>query len=1512
MSEPVELVSDGRPWRAAVSSFGISGTNAHVIVEAPPEPPAPLTPSAGSESPAASEKLLTPVLVSGGTKAALREQAGRLADWLEREGRDVPLPDVARTLALSRAALDHRAVVVGDDRESVVAGLRAAMGDSKVISGAGGVVLVFPGQGWQWAGMARELLAVSPVFADRLTECDKALAAHVDWSVTDVLLGDDDGWLSRVDVVQPVLWATMVSLGAVWLSWGLPVMGVVGHSQGEVAAACVAGGLSLADGARVVVVRSRLVRELAGTGGMASVGLSRSDIEPQLPEGVEVAVVNSGSSTVIAGPVPALETLVESWTGQGVRARLIPVDYASHSAAVDAVGDRIISDLDGLTPQPSSIPLVSTVTGEILDTAGMDATYWLRNLRQTVRFDTAMQTQIDRGARVFVEVSAHPVLELAMAELVEAAAVPGVVVPSQRRDRPQWQDLLSAAGRVWTAGVTVDWATILGAGQTRADLPTYAFQHRRFWLTPPTTAGEHNLDHPVLTGITRTTEDEPTVFTGRVDRHTLPWLDDHAVNRTTLIPGTALVEWLIRTGDELGHNRIAELTIHTPLTLEDQTGRHIHVVCHPTPAGDHTARLYSRSGPTDLWTEHAEAVLSTAADGVPADGGDWPPAGPQPLPLDSFYADLAAVGYEYGPTFQGLRQAWQRGDTLYAEITLPTDEPDRHGIHPALLDAALHPLLLADDHTTTSLRVPFGWAGVQLYATGARSARVTVTRTGPDTATVRLADDDGRAIAHIDELRLRALPAGALSGSAAASLSAVTWVPAATTEDDAGTVVLGDGYADVPALVEAVRAGASVPATITFTAEVEDADPADAVTATLTVVQQFIAAPELNDVRLRIVTSGANVAPGGHTDIRGVTSAALWGLIRVAQSEFPGRINIIDVPAGGTVPALTEEQAIVRAEGVLVPRLTTVTPAAAEAPSLDNGWVLVTGGTGGIAALLSEHLVRAHGVRKLLLVSRSGPDAPGAGELTQRLETLGATVRVAACDVADRTQLQGVLDGIDRLVGVIHAAGVLDDGVLEGLSAERVANVLRGKLGGALLLHELTAGRDLALFVMFSSIAGVLGNAGQGAYAAANAGLDGLAVHRRESGLPGTSVAWGLWEAETGMTRGLSQRDRGRFAGLAMPTGEALALFDAALTSTEPVVVAARLDRTSPHPLITGRSGRRPGRRTITTATAKGQVNEFAGLSLAQRQRRLRDLVRAHVAGVLGHGGPEAVDLDRPFKEVGFDSLTAVDLRNRLAAAVGKTLPATVVFDHPTPIALARHLDEVLGGEPVAAPVPVAPPAHVTAAGDSLAIVGMACRFPGGVDSPEDLWRVVVEGRDVVGDFPADRGWTVDGSFARVGGFLDAAAHFDAELFGISPREALAMDPQQRLLLEVSWEALERAGIAPDSLRGSPTGVFVGVIGQEYGPRLGEAGAQVEGYGLTGGAVSVASGRIAYVLGLEGPAMSVDTACSSSLVALHLAGQALRAGECDLALVGGVTVMASPGLFVEFDRQGGLAGDGRC
>ena len=543
--------------------------------------------------------------------------------------------------------------------------------------------------------------------------------------------------------------------------------------------------------------------------------------------------------------------------------------------------------------------------------------------------------------------------------------------------------------------------------------------------------------------------------------------------------------------------------------------------------------------------------------------------------------------------------------------------------------------------------------------------------------------------------------------------------------------------------------------------------------------------------------------------------------------------------------------------------------------------------------------------------------------------------------MADRAALAGLLAGIPGgcpLTGVVHAAGVVDDGVTGSLTAGRVAAVMRPKADAAWYLHELTRDLDLQAFVLFSSVAAVFGGAGQGSYVAANAFLDGLAAYRRAAGLPGVSLAWGLWLHRAGIGRDLGEGRLARISrgGMAeLSAAEGLALLDVALARDEALLVPARLD-------IAGLRASRHRARNVTRAVStawslppggparpsaasaggagSGTGSEslrrrLAGRPAPERDRMLLDLVRAEVAAVLGHASPEAVEPGRAFSDLGFDSLTAIELRNRLHAATGLRLPATLVFDYPSPVVLAARLRAELTGDQDEAPPPVA----AAVAGEPVAIVAMGCRFPGGVADQEGLWDLLVNGGDAISGFPEDRGWDVAAlfdpdpdhagtSYARQGGFVAGAAEFDAEFFGISPREALAMDPQQRLLLEVCWEALERAGIDPGSLRGSRTGVFAGATSSGYGAGLEGA----EGYLLTGNATAVVSGRVSYALGLEGPAVTVDTACSSSLVALHLALQALRSGECSLALAGGVTIMVTPGEFVGFSRQRGLALDGRC
>ncbi|MFD7631788.1 SDR family NAD(P)-dependent oxidoreductase, partial [Streptomyces sp. NPDC059851] len=730
-------------------------------------------------------------------------------------------------------------------------------------------------------------------------------------------------------------------------------------------------------------------------------------------------------------------------------------------------------------------------------------------------------------------------------------------------------------------------------------------------------------------------------------------------------------------------------------------------------------------------------------------------------------------------------------------------------------------------------------------------------------------------------------------------------------------------------------------------------DAAAGVTATLSLIQALgdadVAAP------LWCATRGAVCAARSERQ-PDPAQAPIWGLGRVAALEHGERWGgLIDLPggtdagddrvlarlAGVLAGDAAEDQVAVRPSGILVRRL--VRARLADTPAVrawrPTGTTLVTGGTGALGAHVARWLA-ANGAEHLVLTSRRGPDAPGAAALQEELTALGARVTLAACDVGDREALAALLAGVPAdqpLTAVVHTAAVLDDGVIEALTPEQIERVLRVKVDATRHLHELTRDLDLSAFVLFSSFAATFGAPGQGNYAPGNAFLDAFAEYRRAAGLPATSLAWGPW-GDGGMAEGAVGDRMRRHGVLEMAPSRAVSALQHALDRDETTLTVADMewkrfvlaftsgrDRPLLHDLPEARQAMESTRTEASEdgGSAVVLVRQLAGQPEAEQERLLLDLVRTAVADVLGYAGPDAVEAGRAFKELGFDSLTSVELRNRLNAAAGLKLPPTLVFDYPTPTVLARYLRAELAGRSTAAAAPVpATPATATDA-EPIAVVAMSCRFPGGVRNPEELWQLLASGGDALSGFPADRGWDVEAlynpdpdaqgtSYTREGGFLTDAAAFDPAFFGISPREALAMDPQQRLLLETSWEAFERAGIDPEALRGSQSGVFVGTNGSDYSHLVRGAADGLEGHLATGSAGSVVSGRVSYTFGLEGPAVTVDTACSASLVALHLAVQALRAGECSLALAGGVTVMSTPGTFIEFSRQRGLSTDGRC
>jgi acyl transferase domain-containing protein/acyl carrier protein len=1232
LTEPHDWVADDHPRRAAVSSFGMSGTNVHLVVEQPP----------GQAHPAPPEQAVTPLVLSARTAEALDAGTEQLLSTVDDQDR----VDLGHTLA-ARSRFDHRAVLLLEAGQnpraaSVVTGTAAPLGRT---------VFVFPGQGGQWAGMGAELLDTSPVFAARMAECDAAIAEFTGWSVVDVLRGASD--LDAVNVVQPTLFAVMVSLAALWASVGVRPDAVVGHSQGEIAAACVAGALSLRDAARVVTLRSTALAVLAGRGGMVSVGLGETGASALLTRWggrLALAAVNGPSSVVVAGDPLALRELVSHCDSAGVHHRVIPVDYASHSLHVEEIRDRLLADLAPVRPAGSDVVFHSTVTGDVVDTAGLDAAYWYRNLRHTVLLAPVVDRLARHGHGAFVEVSPHPVLITPVLETLEASGAGATAVGTLRRDEGGLTRFLTSAAELHVRGGDVDWRRLFTGGRT-VPLPTYPFQRRRYWL--PRTESR-TAAHPFVTAVVAAADGPETRCTGRISLRTHPWLADHAVHGEVLFPGTGFLELAAVAGEGAGCPVVEELTLQTPLVLPENGAVELQVVVGAARDATRPVTVYSRPEDEDDWTRHATGVLSTV-ERAPAAPAEWPPPGAVAVDLTGFYDDLADRGYEYGPAFQGVRAVWRAGADVCAEVALSGDA-ESFGLHPALHDAALHALGL----TSADAGLPFSWTGFHRHAAGAAALRVRLSPIGQDTVAVRIADETGRPVATVDALTVRP-PARAGSDGP----YRLDWVRVPAVSGTVSRTVVSDPD-DLP--VDDVLV-AHCPSPTTVRAAVHWA---------LALVQTFLADERLADSILVFRTHGAQVDPA---------QGAVWGLVRSAQSEHPGRFVLLDADFDTGTDSDTlldaalasgEPQVAIRGGEPHVPRLARITGPTGGAPDLTGGTVLITGGTGLLGGLLARHLVAGHGVRRLALVSRRGPDAPGARDLVAEL---GVDVTVHACDVADRDALARVLATIPDLTAVVHAAGVLDDGAVTAQTPARYEAVVRPKVDAAVALDELTRDRDLAAFVLFSSAAGTLGTAGQSGYAAANAALDALAHRRRAEGLPARSLAWGLWEQRSEMSGGLSDVHvaRGARIGLRpLSTADGLALFDAALAVDEPVVVPLRLDKAAL-------------RSQSVPAVLRGLVRSRADRPLTTRRgplvvtrEALLDLVRELAATVLGLDSPADVPVGRGFLELGFDSLLAVEFRNAFAAATGVRLPITLVFDHPTAEAAAEYLLSRLGGQTAA------------------------------------------------------------------------------------------------------------------------------------------------------------------------------------------------------------------------------------
>ncbi|MEU2929432.1 SDR family NAD(P)-dependent oxidoreductase [Streptomyces sp. NPDC007251] len=1342
--------AQGRPRRAGVSSFGISGTNAHVILEEAPGIPEQEQAPAPAAGDAAGP---VPWVLSAKSEQALREQALRLRDHVAAHA-ELPVADVGRALVTTRSLFEHRQVVIGAGRDELLAALTAvAAGDTAGVAGAvsgvarpvGKTVFVFPGQGGQWAAMGRELWETSPVFAEELRACAKALEPWVSWSLIDTVCGGPDAAdLEDIDVVQPVLFAVMVSLAQVWRSLGVTPDVVIGHSQGEIAAAYVAGALTLEDAARIVALRSRLLATVTGQGTMAGILLPEQRVRELLePYGsrIGIAAVNGPNSTTVSGETKAVEEVVAACQAEGARARLIKSSVPGHSPLLDRFDGRLQEELGRITPRSTPVEIYSTVTGDLIDPTDLDTGYWYRNLRQPVQFAAAMQRLVEqeRGSAV-VELGPHPLLVMNIQEMFDTApGATGFVVGSLRRDEGGLARLYQSAAEAFVAGLAVSWeAAFPHSGGRWAELPTYAFQRQRYWLnTPAETTTASTSDHPLLDAVIELPGDGGrggVVGSGRLSLERHPWLAEHVVHGAVLVPAAVLAELAVWAAHKAGCDAVEELTLETPLVLSRTAEREIRVMVDGTGA----LSVHSRGAGEARWTRNA---VGAVASGTGTTGGEegfasWPPAGAAGVPFEDEYTRLSALGFDHGPLLRGLKQVWRQDDTLYAEVELPAADGADQGrfrIHPALLHAALLPAGLGRfvDTSRPEGWLPYRLTGLRIGSGRPAALRVRLAPAGENALSVTLADAGGAWVGGVASLSLRPADVAQLtelSFEHQDALFQVDWTPLTVASgpaadrytvvggSDTVTAFLGQDRAVFTDLDELAALAGEIPPVVIVGIDRADGagTPADVerkLHRVLRWTQTWLFDERFCDSRLVVVTREAfHDEQVPHPD---PAAAAIWGFLRTAQTENPGRFTLVDTDdrdaSWALVPAAAatgEAQLKIRAGSVSTPRLVHATGASDGAlDALGSGSVLITGGTGGLGAMLARHLVARHGVRRLVLTSRRGPDAPAAAALREELTAAGAHVDLVACDVTSRESVAGLIAGVPSehpLTAVIHCAGVLDDGVVEALTEDRLDAVLAPKVRGAWHLHELTRHLDLSAFVLFSSIASVLGFAGQANYAAANAFLNGLAQARRAEGLAGRALGWGFWAERSEMSAGLTDADvvRMQQQGVQpLSSQEGLALFDSAVSVDEPVLVPVRLNLTALGPMAS------PLLRTLAGAAAGPEGpegRESTGIALAkalaslppdEAEAALLDAVRTQTAIVLGHADTGRIGPAATFKALGIDSLTALELRNKLAAVTGLKLPATLVFDHPNPAALAQFLAARITPDP--GPGPQSPAGHL-------------------------------------------------------------------------------------------------------------------------------------------------------------------------------------------------------------------------
>lgn len=1331
-----------RPRRAAVSSFGIGGTNAHVILEQPAEQANERTGGFfGNPTPPATpikRNWTFPWFLSGADEAALRAQAQALLVSKTIFTQDPS--DVAFSLATTRSTLRYRAAVtpaLGGNYEAALTALSQDQPHPDVVTGFSNgqasttkprLAFLFSGQGARLSGRAalEELCAAFPVFSDAFRGACDEVDRHLDLPLNSVLKKSEgsgsSAHLDRTDFAQAFLFAFEVAMFRLLESFNIRPDFVTGHSLGEIAAAHASGALSLREAATIVTARGKLMAALPSNGVMVSISASEDEVTEELSRQkyekrdvpATIAAVNSRNSVVVSGTSEAAKAVAERFEGLGRRVtKLRNVRHAFHSPIMDPMLADLEAELTSLMEggRKATIPLISSVTGSRAEASQLRSTaHWTRHVRQPVRFADAVDELQNEGVSAFVEVGPSAVL---------STHVPGSIATSSQVNK-----LLDTLGQLWVRGVPVDWRAVFkGTEANRVDLPVYAFQRRRYWLDPPKPAAMQiadtgSLGHGILFHSTSIPGTSKIICSGQLSTTRQPWLRDHVVGGQVIVPAAALTELALRASREYtGTDEsmvLEEFTFVVPLALDPKEDAVLQIqvlVGEPEEHGIRSVDIYSRPKGVPAqheWIRHATGTLKLASlsnTGEDIFINDTEFIGDEHRYEDEekladvsrAYDALASAGIGYGPSFRCVRAVWrprsdgQDSNELRAYIDPPHTQSQKYDLHPAMLDAALHAsLLAAPDTAAGKIRLPFLLRGVRISsASGIGSVTVRIRELGKDRFSVTLAEKStGALVAEVSEVVTRAWTRPAAAGPATGDLYRLEWIESAQVNTS------GDLTESSRQNNELYRVRGARDESGKVMKDVIENGAHKAVAEVLGVIRKWGAEKAYVGGRLFIVTEKATV--DSDPDI---VSAAVWGFVRSAQAELGGgRIVLVDLDGtpeseAALLPALVSKEEVfaIQRGTLVIPRLSRISTASSQAlispetsaaaSTLDvSGTVLITGGTGGLGALLSRHVVRAYGAKNLLLVSRSGMKAASAQKLHEELSSAGVIVQIEECDCSDREQLATLFannssQGRPPISAIIHCAGVVDDAVLSSQTPERVSRVLRSKVNAAWHLHEL-APATLRSFVLFSSFVGILGNEGQAAYTAGNAFLDALARFRVARGLPALSLAWGPWLNEVGMAAENRLKAHNPRLGSAKPftDHQGLQLFDTAMQrSTPPQPVMAPLLVEGPLPLMSAVTRSASRTKPSGQGGAGTWREKLAEIPPEHRDDELLSLVKGEVAAVLGYQDQNLPD--RPLADLGFDSSSSVLLSNRLRRFTGLLdLPVTLALDYETLPALVQYL----------------------------------------------------------------------------------------------------------------------------------------------------------------------------------------------------------------------------------------------